>query len=65
MRVTTLLLRPILSVTGCAATEPEPSNSLLHGLSVVAPLTTSVGNIGTTRVGLATAASVGVGRTTY
>ncbi len=81
MRVTTLLLLPLLAIAGCAAesrlepvstanagsaaTEPEPPNSLPRGSSVMAPLTTSVGNVGTTRVGPATAARVGVGRNTY
>lgn len=81
MRVTALLLLQILVVAGCAAesrlapvstadagsaaTEPEPSNSLPRGSSVMEPLTDSIGNIGTTRVGPATAARVGVGPSTY
>lgn len=36
---------------GAASQEPEPANSLPRGSSVAAPLTPSVGNVGTTRVG--------------
>ena len=81
MRVTALLLLPILAVAGCAAesrlapvstagagsaaTEPEPANSLPRGSSVMEPLTGPVGDVGTTRVSPARAARVGVSRTTY
>lgn len=81
MRVTALLLLPILAVAGCAAesrrepvstanagsaaTEPQSPNSLPRGSSVMAPLTSPVGNVGTTRVGPATTARTGVGRSAY
>lgn len=81
MRLTPLLLLPILAVAGCAAesrlapvstagsggasSEPEPSNSLPRGSSVMAPLTGPVGNIGTTRVGPAVTGRAVLPRSTY
>ncbi len=81
MRVAAVMLLPILAVAGraagsrlapvstagagSAATQPELSNSLLRGSSVMEPVTDSAGNIGMMRVGPATAARVGVGRSTY
>ena len=41
---------------GSASSEPEPSNSLPRGSSVMAPLTPPAGNVDTTRVGPATRA---------
>lgn len=40
---------------GSSEQEPEPANSLPRGSSVDSPLTGRVGNIGSTRVGPATA----------
>ena len=81
MRATPLLLLSLFAVAGCnaesrqapvstagagsAATEPEPSNSLPRGSSVMAPLTSPVGNIATTRVGPATTTRARVARSTY
>ena len=36
---------------GSAEQEPEPTNSLPRGAATDAPLTSRVGNVGTTRVG--------------
>lgn len=81
MRVMPLLLLSLFALAGCnaesrlapvstanagsAATEPESPNSLPLGSSVMAPLTSSVGNIGTTRVGPATTGRAGSARNTY
>lgn len=40
---------------GASSQEPQPSNSLPRGSAVDSPLTGQVGNVGTTRVGPATA----------
>ena len=46
---------PVSSVAplsaGPSTSEPQPSNSLPRGSAVNAPLTPSVGNVGTTQVG--------------
>ena len=40
---------------GASSQEPQPTNSLPRGSAVDAPLTGQVGNVGSTRVGPATA----------
>lgn len=51
--------------SGSASTEPEPSNSLPRGSSVMEPLTGPAGNVGTTRVGPATTGRAGLMRSIY
>lgn len=83
MRMTALLLLPVLATAGCtaeshlapvstagnssgsASTEPEPSNSLPRGSSMMEPLTGPAGNIGTARVGPATTGRADLARGTY